>query len=325
MFKRIINPPRVNPPARESLRLILLLIAPLCVQFALGPRAEAAGRRPFLALSVWQQSPPAQDTQEAPTLALGTLIERELSGGGKHVYQITLGEGQYASVIVEQRGIDVLVRALGPDGKLIAEFDSEPGDQQQEKADLVAEAAGSYRLSVETKQQDARVGGYAIRLAELRAATEDDRSLQEARKLYAESLRLRGAGKFVEALPPGERALEIRRKVLGPEHPDVASSLNTLGVIYSRRGDFEKAEQLLKSALEIWEKALGPEHPNVAIALFNLANVRRTRGDFDEAEQLHQRALRIRETTLGPEHPDLASSLNDLAIVHRNKIGRAHV
>jgi hypothetical protein len=56
----------------------------------------------------------AHDTQEAIALELGKPVERELAGGQKHAYQITLAEGQYASVVVELRGIDIVARWLGP-------------------------------------------------------------------------------------------------------------------------------------------------------------------------------------------------------------------
>ena len=75
-------------------------------------------------------------------------------------------------VIVEQRGIDVVVGLLGPDAKQIMEFDSEIRSQGQETVWQVAEVAGSYRLNVKAKHKGAPAGGYEIRVAELRAATE---------------------------------------------------------------------------------------------------------------------------------------------------------
>ena len=39
-------------------------------------------------------------------------------------------------------------------------------------------------------------------------------------------------GRYAEAEPLYERALAIREKALGPDHPDVATSLNNLAVLY---------------------------------------------------------------------------------------------
>jgi tetratricopeptide (TPR) repeat protein len=52
--------------------------------------------------------------------------------------------------------------------------------------------------------------------------------------------------------------------VLGPDHPEVATSLNNLAVLYKRQGKYEDAEPLYKRALRIREKALGPDHPDTA-------------------------------------------------------------
>ncbi len=109
------------------------------------------------------------DPTEIAVLEPGRRVERRLSGGEKHRYQIRLTEGQYAAFIIEQRGIDVVARLLRPDGKLIAEFDDELRPQGEEKPELVAGAAGSYRLDVEAKRQNPPAGRYEVRFAELRA------------------------------------------------------------------------------------------------------------------------------------------------------------
>ena len=41
----------------------------------------------------------------AQSLEVGKPIERELSSGQSHVYEITLTAGQYLNAVVEQRGI----------------------------------------------------------------------------------------------------------------------------------------------------------------------------------------------------------------------------
>jgi hypothetical protein len=40
--------------------------------------------------------------------------------------------------------------------------------------------------------------------------------------------------------------LGIRQKALGPEHPDLATSLNNLAVLYVDMGNFAAAKQLLR-------------------------------------------------------------------------------
>jgi hypothetical protein len=58
-------------------------------------------------------------------LERGKPIERELAAGEDHTYQIGLAKGDYLMVAIEQRGIDVVVKMLGPDGMQISEIDWE--------------------------------------------------------------------------------------------------------------------------------------------------------------------------------------------------------
>ena len=54
----------------------------------------------------------------------------------------------------------------------------------------------------------------------------------------------RAVGDYAKAEPLLKEALEIYRKVLGPEHPDVAVSVNNLAFLYQQIGEYAKAEPL---------------------------------------------------------------------------------
>jgi tetratricopeptide (TPR) repeat protein len=54
-------------------------------------------------------------------------------------------------------------------------------------------------------------------------------------------------GDYEKALKLYQRALEIREKVLGPQHPSVATTLNKLVGLYHQMGDHEKALKLSQS------------------------------------------------------------------------------
>ena len=261
----------------------------------------------------------AQEDRQARQLERDKPIERELAGGQSHSYQLALDEGQYANLVVDQRGIDVVVQLLEPDGKQIAEFDSERRLRAQESVSLVAEATGNYRLTVRPKQKGAIAGSYEIRIEELRVATDDDRALHEARKQYMDCARSYGEAKYDEARSLIERALEIRERVLGPNHRDVAAAIHNLAAIYRSKGEYGKAEPLYQRALEIWEKVLGPEHPDVALAINNLANTYNSKGDYARAEEFYLRALDIWEKALGPEHLEVAQSLHNLGVIYYTK------
>src|SRR5262249_53427429 len=69
---------------------------------------------------------------EVRKLEAGKPIERELKGGEAHTYEIALATGQYLDVVVEQKGIDVVVRVIAPDGKPLKEVDSPNGTEGPE-------------------------------------------------------------------------------------------------------------------------------------------------------------------------------------------------
>jgi len=115
------------------------------------------------------------------------------------------------------------------------------------------------------------------------------------------------------------RALTIREKSLGPDHPDVALSLLNLATLYSDLGDYAKAEPFYQRALAIREKSLGPEHPLTARSLDNLAILYVALRDYAKAEPLFQRALAIQEKSLDPGHPDVVYSLDGLTRLHMAK------
>src|SRR3984893_8260093 len=143
--------------------------------------------------------------------------------------------------------------------------------------------------------------------------------VEEASKLDDQADALYEKGRYAEAEPLYKRSLAIREKALGPDHPDVAASLNNLALLYDQQGRHVDAEPLYKKALAIWEKALGPDHPDVATSLNNLALLYDAQGRYAEAEPLYRRSLAIREKILAPDDPDVTYPLNNLALLYKKQ------
>jgi len=124
---------------------------------------------------------------------------------------------------------------------------------------------------------------------------------------------------YTEAEQLYKKALTIRKRVLGSDHPDVAQSLNHLALLYYNQGKYNKAEPLYTRALTIEEQKLGKYHMDVAITLNNLAWLYCNLGQYDQAESLLTRALKIQQRPEGSESPAMATTLNALALVVRAK------
>src|SRR5438552_11137145 len=151
----------------------------------------------------------------------------------------------------------------------------------------------------------------------LAQASRADDELAEARRLNQEAATLYSSGKLAEAIPLVHRALAIQEKALGPEHPDVAASLDALAGLDRAQGNYREAERLYRRALAIREKALGRGNPALVLSLNNLAGLYRAQGKYAEAEPLYRRALAIEEESRGPENLSVAASLDNLAGLYR--------
>jgi tetratricopeptide (TPR) repeat protein len=114
-----------------------------------------------------------------------------------------------------------------------------------------------------------------------------------------------------------ERSLATREACLGPDHLDVAQSLNDLGGVLRELGELPAARDVYRRALAIREARLGPDHLDVADSVAGLGLVWGNLGDLPAARAAHERALAIREARLGPDHPRVAQSLSPLGSVLR--------
>lgn len=70
-------------------------------------------------------------------------------------------------------------------------------------------------------------------------------------------------GEWAEAERLYLRSLEIKEKLLGPEHPDLALTLHNLAALFAGTGRAVEAKALYRHALALFKRTLGPEHPHV--------------------------------------------------------------
>jgi Flp pilus assembly protein TadD len=120
-------------------------------------------------------------------------------------------------------------------------------------------------------------------------------------------------GRYNDAEPLYLQSLDIRKRQLGNDHPDVATILNNLAGLYESQGRYNDAEPLYLQSLDIRKRQLSNDHPDVATSLNNLAQLYYSQGRYNDAEPLLLQSLDIRKRQLGNDHPDVAQSLNNLA------------
>jgi len=146
------------------------------------------------------------------------------------------------------------------------------------------------------------------------SSAEDD----DLRTLNQQVIQLIEQGKYQEAIPIAERAVEVAKRTRGPEDLVTADTLNSLGFLFVKIQDYPKAEPLYQETLRIRQKVLGPEHPDTATSLNNLAALYEYMYEYAKAEPLYLEALRVYRKILGPEHPYTVVSLSNLGEVYRH-------
>ncbi|MGH9819422.1 MAG: hypothetical protein ACRD43_04565, partial [Pyrinomonadaceae bacterium] len=115
------------------------------------------------------QTQPATEA-EAVELQLAQQFDRDIAGGEKHTFKVQLGAKQYAKIVVQQHGIDVLVQEIGEDGNVVIKFSSLAQDPDRVEAEIVSQNAGTFLLTVEAPQKAEPKGKYGIHLQEIRPA-----------------------------------------------------------------------------------------------------------------------------------------------------------
>lgn len=245
--------------------------------------AEAALSRLDLALYLVEQGGEAEPLLEQAYRTLEEAgVEPERRAAALEAWaglRLGQGDGKGAAALLRKAAS---LRPLGPAraatlGRL-AELTRLQGDPE--------EAARLYRLALESGRSGEVLRGLAVTLEEL--------------------------GAYDEAERAHEQALEAQRRELGDLDPQVALTLNSLGLLAAQRGDSTLARERLREALRVFEGALGPRSAEAATALDNLGNVARQAGDYPDAERSLTRALAIRRAALGAGHPDTAMTLNNL-------------
>jgi CHAT domain-containing protein/Tfp pilus assembly protein PilF len=255
----------------------------------------------------------AQKGEAAARLVPGQAVERELAGGQSHFYSIALQAGQYLHVIVEQRGIDVLVALAGPDGKLILEVDSPLGTIGPEPLAVIATATGDYRLEVRGVSKHAPAGRYEARIVDLRLPTGDDRIRAMAHLHFAEAenMHAQGTGEsWRQALAKFEESQALWR-TLG-DHLWEAHSLSWSGLLHFYLGEYQKSLEKSNQALDLYRmegqsQAEGWALNNIGLAYDSL-------GERLRALEYYGRALPLAEAAGNRESQ--VTTLNNMATIH---------
>jgi tetratricopeptide (TPR) repeat protein len=125
-------------------------------------------------------------------------------------------------------------------------------------------------------------------------------------------------GAHEQALRQQERALALRTRELGPEHPDTVGIMNDVAIILVSRGKYEEAQSLLEKVLKVKQQTLGPEDPSTLRTANNLATMMAQRGELEDGVKLLENTLRIQQRVDGPATIFTLRSEYNCAIMRRH-------
>ena len=233
-----------------------------------------------------------QESAASPVqIKAGQPVAREVRGGEHHSYELRLSAGQHARIVLEQKGIDVVLTLLGADGKPLLEVDNNlSGTRGMEMISVVAEAGGAFVFNVRPFEKDASAGRYELRIEELRVATEADRKRVSAERVYFAGVKLQG-GRTPEsnrkALEQYGEALRLMREA--GDRRGEAMTLTNMGSIYHLSNEPQKSLEHSEQALVLW-RAIGDPHLE-AIAFTIKGRALYALGEPQKALEFYSRAL----------------------------------
>jgi eukaryotic-like serine/threonine-protein kinase len=109
-------------------------------------------------------------------------------------------------------------------------------------------------------------------------------------------------GNYNEAGPLLESSNFLYENYYGPDHPETALSMGSLGALRGAEGDYKTAEILLDKAVNILKDKRVRDNTGKASLLRELANVKRRQGDFVQAEELFRQGYDLLNRHYGPDH-----------------------
>jgi tetratricopeptide (TPR) repeat protein len=109
-------------------------------------------------------------------------------------------------------------------------------------------------------------------------------------------------GEPAPARPLFARARDLRRCLLGDDHPDTLESASNLTGAVRELGEQEQAHQLAEDTLTRCRRVLGEDHPTTLRAAFSLAVSLWELGQYRQARQLAEDTLTRCRRVLGEDH-----------------------
>jgi CHAT domain-containing protein len=258
----------------------------------------------FCAVCLWLiqaggiNSQTLKKTQTPENLRLNAALQKDFRSGSVDVFTIRSGANYLVEVELEQKGVDVLLTAIAPSGRIVREIDSPTQWFGRETLVFAASEAGDYKIEVKAARTGNFAGSYEIRLNVLRPLQTSDKARVDAfDSIYSTVDLMRRRAHFEAAKLTIERlksaAVTFNE---GSDSTSEASVLLWAGILYNRAGMRREAIELLEKSLELWRK-IG-DRVGEAAALSEAGITRHYLLEHEKAATYLDQAIAIRQSLL---------------------------
>src|ERR1035438_10492158 len=130
---------------------------------------------PLLAAAPQPQAALPTTIRQAGKLELHHPVGRDLGPGQADLFTVDATAGQFLRVVADQKGVNVLLRIVDPEGKVLVTANRPSNGYGPQAMSAIVPGSGSLQLKVEIATDTYVAGQYAMELTDLRDPTERDR------------------------------------------------------------------------------------------------------------------------------------------------------
>ena len=226
---------------------------------------------------------------DAQSLIPNSSFQQYLETTATHAYQLKLETNEFARIVVEQKGVDAVVKVIGPDGSTYREVDNPNGLYGPETISILAQVAGIYRVEIRANP-GTPAGNYELHVEGPRQISLFDEKRVTAERIFAEAQQFRYAKNYKTAIQKYEEAIALWREL--NDKREEGYSLTNEGRVYRLLSEPSPAlDRLAEALLRLQEDG---DLSGQAFTLNEIGAVHRSFGDAQDAIAAYENAIKLR-------------------------------
>ena len=193
-----------------------------------------------------------QSQPDPPVLSLQVPVHVLAAAGEARSWQVAGHDGDFLRFTIQPNGLPLKIRLTAPDGSEAASISNHAGDFRTISVSHIAAQAGTFRLECSLASGEAPARRFDLQLAELRPATDGDKTRIAAEHLFEAARALQDAGtkeSLQQAAAKFEATLPLWES-LG-DKAEESHTLDTMSDLYITLGENQKAVDSLQRALPL--------------------------------------------------------------------------